>query len=74
MFGTLNNSNEVANVAGSTVYTANGWGVYLYSQQIPLSGGTFSVQFNSTALIDGEFNAQADLVGQAQIPETWQTY
>ncbi len=68
VFGTLNNPNEIANTAGSTVYTANGWGIYLYSQQIPLSGGSFSVQFNNTALIDGEFNAQADLLGQAQIP------
>ena len=68
MFGTLNNPNEIANIPGTTVYTANGWGVYLYTQQIPLSGGTFSVQFNNTALIDGVFNAQADLVGQAQIP------
>jgi hypothetical protein len=68
VFGTLNNPNEVANLAGSSVYTANGWGIYLYSQQIPLSGGSFSVQFNNTALIDGEFNAQAVVLGQAQIP------
>jgi len=68
VFGTLNNPNEIANTEGSTVYTANGWGVYLYTQQIPLSGGSFTVQFNNTALIDGVFNAQADLAGQAQIP------
>lgn len=68
VFGTLSNPNEIANIPGTTVYTANGWGVYLYSQQIPLSGGSFSVEFNNTALINGVFNAEADFAGEAMMP------
>jgi hypothetical protein len=68
VFGTLANPNEIANIPGTTIYTANGWGVYLYSSQIPLSGGSFSVEFNNTALNDGVFNAEADLAGEAMMP------